>query len=198
MQNPLSAFRLSNLLQVVNDVIGWSEKPDVKHTANNDAWLNSMLGSVSQTAYACIHNEDMDFKKLDRIRVECNSLLHAIHANAWPQQSEPTQVRRLKCLLPDLESALVEADKELEQSALVSFGVEETKAEGVKPEGDWREHDVKFLLGLFQLKNNGRNSLLRLADTAEHPYLKKSSRGRYLLDHSNPFIIGKKAELSTI
>lgn len=134
MKSPLSAFRLSNLLKVVEDVISYSRLPDSEHTTGNDAWLSSMRASVDSAFFACLHNSDMDEENLRRIKVDCTSLLNVVHANSWTPITEPYEVRRFFSYLPDIENALAKADEELERSARASFGIEETKVEMFSPE----------------------------------------------------------------
>lgn len=105
MLDNLGSFRLSHLQRVIENVIGFASMPDTQHTADNQAWLRSMLDDVNSSVFACLERSDMDRKKLLEIRAECTSLLNVIFANAWKQPTEPPEIRRLYGLIHDVENA---------------------------------------------------------------------------------------------
>lgn len=115
MSDALTSARLSKLLSIVKDVIHWHADRDDGHTENNKDWLASMMDTVSLAAYACRDNDDIDRDTLDRIRVECNSLLNVICSNTSMSTAEHYS-EKLLVLKSDIERALEVADKHLKRA----------------------------------------------------------------------------------
>jgi hypothetical protein len=61
---------------------------------------------------------------------------------------------------------------------------------------DWREHDLNYVMTLF---DKSKNTIPRWADDKKRPFIRRSNReGYYLLNYSDPFIIGQEQRSSTI
>jgi hypothetical protein len=83
------AYRIQSLAKHLEQVCFWWSVPQPDHCTGNDGWFDAMWSKTEELVHFLRDREDLDFHELDRIRVQCNSIVNKLHAGPQGTMRSP-------------------------------------------------------------------------------------------------------------